>query len=153
MSLEHFSDRSLADIRNERIERREVERSMEAKRDYWQRVTRGKLATAYCFDGADAQALIDYAEAQDLYLDRVLREHDTKLTKRFDQRYTSGSLCEFLAQKFADHVILTSVDVFVDFRDFSAFMWLCRKAHVKIHFLKPQPLPFKWWLIFNLLAE
>jgi hypothetical protein len=143
MSLERFSDRSLADIQRERNERRELELSNEARREFFERKTRGKLATAYCTDSHDAQALIDYAEAQDHFLDRVLREADNRLTKRFDQRHTSGSLCDFLANKYADHVILTSIDVFVDFRDFSAFVWLCCKARVKIHFLNP--VQYRFW--------
>ena len=142
MSLERFRDRSLADIWQERIERRESQQTVEAKREYWQRVTRGKLATAYCVDQADAQTLIDYAEAHDLYLDRVLREAD-KLTKRFDQRHTAASLCDFLRDRYADHVILSSADIFTDFRDLVSFVWLCRKAHVKIHFL--EPVEYRFW--------
>jgi hypothetical protein len=151
MNLEHMRDRSLAEVAQDRIERREFGERIEARRAYVERKTKGKVATAYCLDSADAQFLIDYAEMSDLYLDRVLKEFDKKLTKRFSDRYTAGSLCNFLAAKNADHVILSGPDVFIDFRDFVSFVWLCRKAQVKIHFLKPAQYRF-WRFTFTLFS-
>lgn len=149
MNLEYMRDRSLAEIAQDRIERRELGERIEARRAFVERKTKGKRATAYCLDSADAQALIDYAETSDLYLDRVLKEFDRKLTKRFRDRYTAGSLCDFLAAKNADHCILSGPDVFTDFRDFVSFWRLCRRTKVKIHFLTPVELRF-WRFTINL---